>query len=127
MMTDYKKIATPTTHYGDGKHATRAFMTQRLTGMANIAFLGFFIWLIVRLAGADRAEMVSVIANPVVAVILAALLIVVPVHMRIGMQEVIDDYIAEGTHRLASMANTAFAVLIALIGIASIAKLVFWG
>ena len=91
-------------------------------------FLIFLIWLVVRLAGAERAEMVSVIANPFVAIILALLLVSVCIHMRIGMREVIEDYIeSEQTHRLALLLNTGFSVAVAAIGLLSIAKIVFWG
>jgi len=63
-MIDKNRIADPTTHYGPAKHATKTFIRQRLSGALNVLFLIFFAWLVVRLAGAERAEMVSVIANP---------------------------------------------------------------
>jgi succinate dehydrogenase / fumarate reductase, membrane anchor subunit len=127
-MIERRIIADPATRYGSGKAATRHFLTQRLTGALNVLFLLFFVWLVVRLAGADRAEMVGVIANPFVAIVLALLLVNVCVHMRIGMREVIEDYVIdERTHRLVMFVNTLFAVAIALIGLVSIAKIVFWG
>jgi succinate dehydrogenase / fumarate reductase membrane anchor subunit len=125
---DLRTIANPKSRYGYGKGATRSFIVQRLTGACNVLFLLFFIWLVVRLAGADRAQMVSVIANPVVAIITALLLVSITVHMRIGMLEIIEDYVHdEKLYRLSLFLNTAFAVLIGVIGILSIAKLVFWG
>lgn len=125
---DLRTIANPKSRYGSGKAATRHFIMQRLTGALNVLFMLFFIWLVVRLAGAGRAEMVSVIANPVIAIVTALLLVSITVHMRIGMLEVIEDYVHdEKLNRLSLTLNTAFAVLIAVIGIVSIAKLVFWG
>ena len=48
--------------------------------------------------------------------------------MRIGMREVIEDYIDEGpTNHLAQRANTAFAILVAVVTLLSVAKIVFWG
>jgi len=127
-MIDNKLIADPTTRYGSAKAATRHFITQRLTGALNVLFLGFFVWLVVRLAGAERAEMVSVVANPFVAIILALLIVSVCVHMRIGMREVIEDYVTdERTHRLVLFVNDVFSIGVALIGLVSIAKIVFWG
>ena len=127
-MIDKNRIADPTTHYGPAKHATRTFIRQRLSGALNVLFLIFFAWLVVRLAGAERAEMVSVIANPFVAIVLALLLVSVAFHMRIGVREVIEDYIDnEQTHRLALTLNTGFSVAVAAIGLVSIAKIVFWG
>lgn len=127
-MTDKAAISNPKTHYGSPKHATRHFITQRITGALNIAFLLFFIWFVVSVAGQDRAGMLATIANPFVAVPLALLMIVVPIHMRIGMNEVIEDYIEDDrVNRLAGTANTVFAILVAVVAIGSIAKIVFWG
>ena len=127
-MIDKATISNPKTHYGSGKRATRLFFLQRLTGAFNIAFTVFFVWFVVRLAGADRATMIEAVRSPGIAVILALLIINVCVHMRIGMREVIEDYIDEDkSNRLALNANTTFAVLVALVTILSIAKILFWG
>ena len=123
-MIDKATISNPKTHYGSGKGATRLFFLQRLTGAFNIAFTVFFVWFVVRLAGADRATMIEAVRNPGIAVILALLII----NVRIGMREVIEDYIDEDkSNRLALNANTTFAVLVALVTILSIAKILFWG
>ena len=125
---DKAKISDPKTHYGSGKHATKHFITQRVTATLNLAFLIFFIWIVVTVAGQDRAGMIATIGNFWVAVPLTLLFISVPIHMRIGMNEVIDDYIGEDrTHRLAETVNTVFSILVALVAIGSIAKIVFWG
>lgn len=127
-MIDKARIADPKTHYGSAHAATRHFMTQRITGALNVLFTMFFVWFVLRLAGADRADMVSVVRNPFVAVILALLIVNVCVHMRIGMTEVIEDYMDEAkTHRLALAANTWFAVAVAALSLVAIAKIVFWG
>jgi succinate dehydrogenase / fumarate reductase membrane anchor subunit len=127
-MIDKKTIADPESRYGSARAATRHFIVQRLTGMANILFLLFFAWFVVRLAGAGRAEMVAVVANPVVAIVLALLIVNVTAHMRIGMREVIEDYIEEGrVNRFSLLCNDMFALGIALLALGSIAKIVFWG
>lgn len=126
-MIDRNVIANPKTHYGAGRTATRQFFLQRLTGALNIAFTLFFAWFVVRLAGAGRAEMLEVVRHPGIAAILALLIVNVCVHMRIGMIEVIEDYVGGPANRLALRANTAFCVAVALLTIAAIAKIVFWG
>ncbi|MHB1101930.1 MAG: succinate dehydrogenase, hydrophobic membrane anchor protein [Devosia sp.] len=127
-MIDKRIIADPKTHYGPAKAATRHFITQRLTGALNVLFLIFLVWLVVRLAGAERAEMISVIANPFVAIVLALLIVNVRVHMRIGMREVIEDYAdEERTNRLLRFVNNVFSAGVALIGLVAIAKIAFWG
>ncbi|HVY51702.1 MAG TPA: succinate dehydrogenase, hydrophobic membrane anchor protein [Devosia sp.] len=127
-MIDRATISNPHTHYGSGRRATRLFSTQRLTGALNIAFMIFFVWFVVGLAGADRAHMLDLVRNPGVALVLCLLIVNVCVHMRIGMREVIEDYISDGPrNRLALAANDAFAILIAVLVIASVVKIVFWG
>ena len=127
-MIERAAIENPKTHYGSGKKSTRHFVWQRVTGALNVLFTIFFVWFVVRLAGAERADMVGVVRNPFVAIALALLIINVCIHMRIGMREVIEDYIDEGpSNRLALSANTAFAIIVALLTLLSIAKIVFWG
>jgi succinate dehydrogenase / fumarate reductase, membrane anchor subunit len=127
-MIDKATIANPKTRYGDARHATREFKTQRLTGMFNVLFAIFFVWFVVRLAGADRGEMVEVVRNPFVALGVVLLIVNVSVHMRIGMHEVIMDYLDEGKqNRLAVIANNVFAVVVPAVTILAVAKIVFWG
>ena len=125
-MIDKATIANPKTKYGHG--GTREFITQRVSGALNVLFAIFFVWFVVSLAGADRAQMIETVRNPLVAIALCALIINVCVHMRIGMHEVIEDYLDEQKqNRLANAANNAFAVLVALATILAVAKIVFWG
>jgi succinate dehydrogenase / fumarate reductase membrane anchor subunit len=127
-MIDKKIIADPESRYGSARGATRHFMVQRLTGMANVLFLLFFVWFVVRLAGAERAEMVAVVAHPLVALVLSLLVVNVVAHMRIGMREVIEDYMDEGrVNRFSLLCNDMFALGVALLALGSIAKIVFWG
>ena len=120
-------VANPKTKYGRAKASTRHFLTQRVTGAINIAFLVFLLFVVVRLAGQDRPDMVSVLGNAWIGLPLAALLVVVTMHMRNGMREVIEDYIDGEANRLALVANTAFALFIVVVALGAIAKLVFWG
>jgi succinate dehydrogenase / fumarate reductase membrane anchor subunit len=124
-MIDKSAIANPATHYGRG--GTRQFMTQRITAVLNIVFTIFFVWFVVRLAGADRATLIETVRNPFIALVLCLLIINVCVHMRIGMLEVIEDYIEDGpSNTLARNANTIFAIVVAVLTILAIAKIVFW-
>jgi succinate dehydrogenase / fumarate reductase, membrane anchor subunit len=124
----HKVIANPKTSYGDGRAATRLLMVQRITGALNILFTAYLVWLVVNLAGTGRAAMVGALQSPWVWVPLVLLLLNVPVHMRIGMREIIEDYVHDPRlNRFSLMLNTFFALLIASIGIGSVLKIVFWG
>lgn len=127
-MVDHKTIADPGTHYGSPKAATRGFKWQRITAALNIALLAFLIWLVVSLAGGDRAAMVAIIANPLVALVLVALVVNVCVHMRIGMREIIEDYVHDPRlNRLSLGLNEAFVLFVGIVALGSIIKIVFWG
>jgi succinate dehydrogenase / fumarate reductase, membrane anchor subunit len=120
-------VANPKSVYGDKKAATRHFITQRVTGGSNIAFLGFLLFVVVRLAGEDRAEVVGLVGNALVGLPFAVLLAVACIHMRNGMRDILEDYVAGRTYRLLMGLNSFFCLGAALIGVAAILKLVFWG
>jgi succinate dehydrogenase / fumarate reductase membrane anchor subunit len=120
-------VADPKAVYGNKKASTRHFIPQRVTGASNIAFLLLLLFVVVRLAGQDRVDMVSVIGNGWIGIPLAALLVIVTVHMRNGMRDTLEDYLSGSVYRLAMMLNTMFCIAIAVAGVAAILKLVFWG
>jgi succinate dehydrogenase / fumarate reductase membrane anchor subunit len=120
-------IANPRTHYGDAKASTRHFITQRVTGAINILFLALLLFVVVRLAGQDRADVVSLLANWWVGVPLALLIVIVAVHMRNGMRDTLEDYTHGLIYRLAMLLNTLFCLAIALVGAGAVLKIVFWG
>ncbi|MBS3850276.1 succinate dehydrogenase, hydrophobic membrane anchor protein [Devosia sp. J2-20] len=120
-------IADPKTKYGNAKASTRHFITQRVSGAINIVFVGFLAFIVLRLAGQDRPDMVATIGNAWIGLPLAALLVIVAIHMRNGMRDTLEDYFHGATYRLLMSLNTAFSLLIAVAGLAAILKLVFWG
>lgn len=128
VETSLKTISNPRTHYGDGRAETRSFLLQRLTGAVNIALTIFLVWFVVSLAGTGREAIVAGIRSPWVWAPLALLVVNVPIHMRIGMREVIEDYVHEPRlNRFALMANTYVAIVVAIVGLVSILKLAVWG
>ena len=120
-------VANPKTKYGRARASTRHFITQRVTGAINIVFLGFLLFIVIRLAGQDRTDMVAVLGNGWVGIPLAILIGNVAVHMRNGMRDTLEDYFHGDLYRLLMMLNTLFCILVAVAGVAALLKLVFWG
>ena len=120
-------VANPKSKYGNAKASTRHFLTQRVTGAINIAFLLLLLFIVVRLAGQDRPDMVAVIGSGWIGIPLAILLAIVAIHMRNGMRDTLEDYFHGRTYRFLMMLNTMFALAVATLGVLSILKLVFWG
>jgi succinate dehydrogenase / fumarate reductase membrane anchor subunit len=120
-------VADPKSVYGDKKASTRHFLTQRVTGAINIAFLVLLLFVVVRLAGQDRPDMVAVIGTAWIGLPLALLLVIVAIHMRNGMRDTLEDYFHGRTFSLYMMLNTMFCLAVGVVGVVSILKLVFWG
>lgn len=107
---------------------TGAFILQRVTGAINIGLVGFLIWLVVSLSGADRAQMAATFANPLVSILAIVLFAIAFIHMRNGMNEVIEDYVHEPrNHSLAKAANTIFTVIVGIVALVSVLVLAFGG
>lgn len=124
MITPLKRVrGLGSAHEGPGH-----FLTQRITAAANLILAPFAVGLIATLAGADLATVKATLAHPAVAIALLALIVSMTVHMRLGMQIVIEDYVhGEGMKVLLLLANTFFTLLIAVVAIFAVLKLSFGG
>jgi succinate dehydrogenase / fumarate reductase membrane anchor subunit len=83
---------------GSAKDGTHHWWAQRVTAIALVPLLIWFVASIVSLAGAPLPEVKAWIASPAVTVLFLALIVATFHHMQLGLQVVIEDYIhAEGT------------------------------
>ncbi len=122
MRTPLKNVR----HLGSAHAGTGTFLKQRVTAIANIFLIGFFMWLIVTLSGAGYGEAKALLGAPLVSLLLLVLVLSVTLHMRIGMKEIIEDYIhVEGLKIALLLLNTFFAILVAASSILAVLKLNF--
>jgi succinate dehydrogenase / fumarate reductase membrane anchor subunit len=113
---------------GSAKEGTDHFWIQRLTAASNLVLVGFLICLLAGLAGADYATVRATLARPQVAIPLLLVVVSGVVHMRIGMQSIIEDYVhAQGRRIVALMLNSFFAFTIAITCVFAVLKLSFGG
>jgi len=87
-----------------------------------------FIILIVVVVGRPRGEVVAILGSPFVALFLILMIVSISIHMRIGMQVIIEDYVhGEGLRVTTLAASTFFAVAMAAVSIFAILKLALGG
>ncbi|MFY9293913.1 MAG: succinate dehydrogenase, hydrophobic membrane anchor protein [Methylorubrum rhodinum] len=99
---------------GASGHGADHFWLQRLTGAANALLMLAFVVIIAKMAGRPYPEAVALVAHPLVAIILILAVVSVTLHMRLGMQTVIEDYVhGHGLKYAALVANTFYAVAVA--------------
>ena len=124
MVTPLRRVR----HLGAAHDGTTHFWRQRLTAAANLPLVIAFVILIATLVGRPYTEVVAVLASPVVALILVLMVISISIHMRIGIQVIVEDYVHSERLKLAAIvANTFFAVAVAAVSIFAILKLAFGG
>jgi len=111
---------------GSARGGTHHFWMQRVTAVANIALVCFLIGLVLALAGADHATVKRSLARPEIAIPLLLLVLSGVVHMRLGMQTIIEDYVhSEGRKVAALMLNSFFAILVGITCVFAVLKLSF--
>lgn len=124
MRTPLKSVR----HLGSAKEGTDHFWMQRLTALANVVLGLFLVWLLVTLSGASHDEVQALLGNPIVALALLLLIISAAIHMRLGLQVIIEDYIHnEPTKLVLLILNTFAAIGFVAVAVFSILKLNFGG
>lgn len=105
---------------------TDHFWHHRISSVSNALLIIPFIVIVAMIAGRPYPEVVAIVSHPVVAILLALFIVSVTYHMRLGMQIVIEDYVhGKGAKFAAVIANTFFAILIAVSCIFAILKISF--
>lgn len=125
---DFKTPLSKVRGLGSAKEGTDHFWKQRVTAFANVPLILFFIVFLIMYSGASYAEVTSALSNPILTVLFGLVVLSGIVHMKLGMQVIIEDYIhAEGVKILLLMGNTFFAILMGALSIFAILKLGFGG
>ena len=122
MATPLKRVRG----LGAAHEGTETFWRQRVTAIANIPLVIFLVLSIVGHIGAPYAQVKAYLANPIVAVLMLALVISAAIHMRIGLREIIEDYVhGEGCKVVALILTTFFAAIVGIACTLAILKISF--
>jgi succinate dehydrogenase / fumarate reductase membrane anchor subunit len=111
---------------GAAKSGTEDFWLQRMTAVAGIPLTIMAIVIAMLLLGRNQAAVAQILGSPLVAVIMLLFIICTIVHMKIGMQEIVLDYVPGESMKLTLvLANTFFCWAVGLICVYAILKMSF--
>ena len=111
---------------GSARSGTEHFWMQRLTAVANIPLVMAFVVILVTLAGRSHAAVIATLGQPMVAILMIATVLSVVVHIRLGMQVIIEDYVNSEARKIALlMANTFFSIAVGLAAVFAVLRISF--
>jgi succinate dehydrogenase / fumarate reductase membrane anchor subunit len=124
--TQYRTPLARVRFRGAAHWGTQTFYLQRLTAVVGIALTAMAIVIVMMVLGRNQAAAAQILGSPFVAIIMLLFVICNVVHMRIGMQVIIEDYVHDDYAKLALLtANTCFSWAVGLIAVYAILKLSF--
>lgn len=128
-MSDNHTMRTPLKNaraLGSAKEGADHFWKQRVTAVANLFLAVALVWIVISMIGLDHAAAKARLASPLVAIPMLLLAVSGAIHMRLGMQVIIEDYVhGEASKIVLLMLNTFFAILIGAACVFAVLKLSF--
>lgn len=111
---------------GSAKDGVEHWWLQRLTAAANVILVLWFVVSVVSLVGADHKAAVAWLKAPVNAALAVLLIVSVFVHLTLGLQVVLEDYVAAKGKRLVALVAVKFAAaFLAAVAILSVLRVLF--
>ncbi len=124
-------MATPlhrVRHYGSAHDGTVHFWRQRLTGVAGAVLTVSLIGVLLSVVHAGYGQMAAVIGSPIVAALIILFFVSMAIHMHLGMQVIVEDYISGEALKIVLLgASVLFSFAVAAVAILAVAKLAFGG
>lgn len=93
---------------GSARSGTEHFWRVRTTAVALVPLLLFYVVFLIMYAGRPYEEVLAALANPFVSVITALTIVASIIHMKLGMEEIIQDYIHSEGLKLSLLVLNAF-------------------
>jgi len=111
---------------GAAKSGTEDFWLQRVTSVAGVPLTIMAIVIGMLLLGRNQAAAAQILGSPFVAVIMLLFVICTVLHMKIGLQEIIVDYVSNESMKLTLLlVNTFYSWVVGLICAFAILKMSF--
>jgi succinate dehydrogenase / fumarate reductase membrane anchor subunit len=111
---------------GSAKDGVGEWIAARVTAVALLFLSIAFLILLLALAGRPHAEVVAALSTPAAAMLVLATTLLTTVHMRLGMQVIIEDYVhAEMPKLILLVGNWLFAWATGLVAAFAVLKMAF--
>ncbi|MBY0224356.1 MAG: succinate dehydrogenase, hydrophobic membrane anchor protein [Hyphomicrobium sp.] len=122
LRTPLKRVR----YLGSAKEGADHFWKQRVTAVSNLVLSIIVVALVVSLAGADHGTVVAALKRPEFSLPLILLVVSGVIHMRLGMQTIIEDYVhGEAAKITLLMLNTFFAIAVGAASILAVMRIYF--
>lgn len=113
---------------GSAKDGVGHFIALRLTSVALLLLTPWFIWRVFSLLGADYMTVRLTLAQPLDASLLAAFVLAMLHHSKLGLQVVAEDYIHTPWQEVTlQILNIFVNALAAIVAIVALGRIVFIG
>ncbi len=111
---------------GAARTGTEEFWLQRMTAIASIPLTIAGLVLVISLTGRSYPAVKQILASPLIAVLMILFVLANTMHMKIGVQIVIEDYVYDKNQKFTLlMLNVFFAWAIGLACVFAILKISF--
>ncbi|MDH5829985.1 succinate dehydrogenase, hydrophobic membrane anchor protein [Luteimonas sp. M1R5S18] len=125
---DYRTPIARARGLGSGKTGTGHFWWQRVTAVALVPLVAWFIGTVLSLVGADLATVYATLSRPWTAILFAVFAIAMFWHAKLGLQVIIEDYVHERALEIALQLLVTFACAVgALASLYAIARIAMLG
>jgi succinate dehydrogenase / fumarate reductase membrane anchor subunit len=109
---------------GSAKEGVEHWWRQRVTAVALVPLVLWFVVVVIELAGADRAALVAWLHNPIPGMLMILLLVATFYHAALGLQVVIEDYVHSEWLKLVTItAMRLLCIVFVVRGVLAVLKL----
>jgi len=121
MASNLKSPLGQVRYLGSARDGTHHWWLQRLTAVALIPLVVWFVISVIAMVGADYLAFQAWVASPLTATLLILLVVATFYHASLGVQVVIEDYVHHGAAKFALLLLLkGLCFLLGLLGVVSV-------